>query len=375
MATCFYGLSMSLCPKPKTQTFTVNLHSNPPSSSFTHLSFPRRKPFIITRSQTSSSPAMDTNPSTEVYKDFSPFLKIYKDGRIERLANTDVVPTSFDPQTGVETKDAVISEETGLTVRLYIPKAKITENPAKLPLLVYYHGGGFCMGSPFCAYYNSYVSSLVAKANVIAVSVAYRKAPENPLPIGFEDSWAALKWVGSHFEGKGPDEWLNTYADFGRVFLGGDSAGANIAHHMGLRIGSEGLVGVKLNGVALVHPYFWGSEPVGAESTVAENRAMAEAIWRFAFPTTSGADDPLINPGKDPKLGKLTAERVLVCVAEKDGLVHRGRHYSELLKKSEWSGSVEVVESKEEDHVFHLNNPTCDNAVALMKEIVSFINA
>ncbi|KAL6213440.1 hypothetical protein ACLB2K_012887 [Fragaria x ananassa] len=374
MATFLYGLAISICPKPKTPTLTVNLDSHPPSS-FTRFSLTHRKPCIITRSQTSSTSAMESNPSTEVYKDFSPFLIIYKDGRIERLANTDVVPTSFDPQTGVETKDAVISDETGLTVRLYIPKAKVTENPTKLPLLVYYHGGGFCMGSPFCAYYNSYVTSLVAKTNVVAVSVAYRKAPENPLPIGFEDSWTALKWVGSHFEGKGPDEWLNNYADFGKVFLGGDSAGANIAHHMGLRIGCEGLVGVKLNGVVLVHPYFWGSEPVGDEPTEAENRAMAEGIWRFAFPTTSGADDPFINPGKDPKLGKLAAERVMVFVAEKDGLVHRGWHYSELLKKSEWSGSVEVVESKGEDHVFHLNNPTGDNAVALMKEIVSFINA
>ncbi|XP_050364142.1 probable carboxylesterase 12 [Argentina anserina] len=373
MATCLFGLAISIFPKPKTPTLSVNLHSLPPSS-FTPLSLPHRKPCFITRSQTSSS-ALAMESSTEVYKDFSPFLIIYKDGRIQRLANTDFVPASFDPQTGVETKDAVVSEDTGLTVRLYIPKAKVTENPTKLPLLVYYHGGGFCMGSPFCAYYNSYVASLASKANVVAVSVAYRKAPENPLPIGFEDSWAALKWVGSHFEGKGPDEWLNAYADFGKVFLGGDSAGANIAHHMGLRIGYEGLVGVKLNGVVLVHPYFWGSEPVGDEPTDAEKRAMAEGIWRFACPTSSGVDDPLMNPTKDPKLGKLAAERVLVCVAEKDGLVHRGWHYSELLKKSEWNGSVEVVVSKEEDHVFHLNNPTGDHAVALMEEIVSFINA
>lgn len=373
MANCLYGLPMSLCPRPKNSNLTVNLHSNTPSSScFTRLSFPHRKS-CITRSQTSS--VMDSNPSTEVYKDFSPFLKIYKDGRIERLANTDVVPASFDPQTAVESKDAVISEETGLSARLYIPKAKITENPAKLPLLVYYHGGGFCMGSPFCAYYHSYVASLAAESNVIAVSVAYRKAPENPLPIGFEDSWAALKWVGSHFEGKGPEEWLNLHADFGRVFLGGDSAGANIAHHMALRIGYEGLVGVKLDGIVLVHPYFWGSEPIEGESTVAENRGRAEGIWRFACPTTCGADDPLINPGKDPKLGKLAAKRVLVCVAEQDGLKHRGLHYSDLLRKSEWGGNVEVVESKEEDHVFHLNNPIGENAVALMKKIVSFINA
>ncbi|KAB2602926.1 carboxylesterase 12 [Pyrus ussuriensis x Pyrus communis] len=280
---------------------------------------------------------MDSALSNEVAQDLSPYLKIYKDGRVERLSGTDVVPTSLDPQTGVECKDAVISAETGLSARLYIPKTKITTNSTKLPLLIYYHGGGFCMGSPFCAYYHNYLTTLVAEANVVAVSVDYRKAPENPLPLGYDDSWAALGWVQSHIEGQGPED-----------------AGANIAHHMAVRLGHE--------------------EPIEGETDVVENRARAEAIWRFAYPTTSGADDLLINPGKDAKLSKIGAKRVLVCVAEQDALRQRGWYYSDLLRKSEWGGSVEVVESKEEDHVFHLNNPVGDNAVALLKKIASFLN-
>nr|WIV69088.1 PUCXE11 protein [Pyrus ussuriensis] len=368
MATC-YGLSMCLWPKPKTPSSFTNL-SFP---LFPLPSFPHRKPDTISFSS-SSSASMDSALSNEVAQDLSPYLKIYKDGRVERLSGTDVVPTSLDPQTGVECKDAVISAETGLSARLYIPKTKITTNSTKLPLLIYYHGGGFCMGSPFCAYYHNYLTTLVAEANVVAVSVDYRKAPENPLPLGYDDSWAALGWVQSHIEGQGPEEWLNSYADFERVFFAGDSAGANIAHHMAVRLGHEGLVGVNLKGIILVHPYFWGSEPIEGETDVVENRARAEAIWRFAYPTTSGADDLLINPGKDPKLSKLGAERVLVCVAEQDALRQRGWYYSDLLRKSEWGGSVEVVESKEEDHVFHLNNPVGDNAVALLKKIASFLN-
>ncbi|XP_008236606.1 PREDICTED: probable carboxylesterase 5 [Prunus mume] len=372
MGTCCV-LTTSLWPKPKNPTCIGNLKLNLPTSLFTPLSLPHRKSCSI-RLYSSSSTSMDASLSNEVAKDFSPFLKIYKDGRVERLSGTDIVPTSLDPQTGVESKDAVISPDTGVSARLYIPKTKITTNPTKLPLLVYFHGGGFCMGSPFCAYYHSYVTSLVAETNVVAVSVDYRKAPENPLPLGFDDSWAALNWVQSHFEGQGPEEWLNSYADFESVFFAGDSAGANIAHHMALRLGHEGLVGVKLKGIALVHPYFWGSEPIEGETHVVENRARAEGIWRFACPSSSGADDPLINPGKDPKLAKLGADRVLVCVAEQDVLRQRGWYYSELLKKSEWGGAVEVVETKEEDHVFHLNNPTGENAVALLKKVASFIN-
>ncbi|KAF7839535.1 putative carboxylesterase 12 [Senna tora] len=43
-------------------------------------------------------------------------------------------------------------------------------------------------------------------------------------------------------------------------------------------------------------------------------------------------------------------------------------------KKSEWDGSVEVMEAKGENHVFHLMNLKCDNVVAMLNRIVSFIN-
>ena len=62
------------------------------------------------------------------------------------------------------------------------------------------------------------------------------------------------------------------------------------------------------------------------------------------------------------------------CVAEKDALKDRGWYYKEVVEKSGWQGVVDVMEAKEEDHVFHLFNPQCENAVAMLKAIVSFIN-
>ncbi|MBA0765215.1 hypothetical protein Gotri_014461 [Gossypium trilobum] len=66
----------------------------------------------------------------------------------------------------------------------------------KLPLLVYFHGGAFCVSSPFTPKYNNYLNALVAEANVIAVSVNYRKAAKHPMPTAYEDSWAkrAATW-------------------------------------------------------------------------------------------------------------------------------------------------------------------------------------
>ncbi|KAL6213435.1 hypothetical protein ACLB2K_012882 [Fragaria x ananassa] len=95
---------------------------------------------------------------------------------------------------------------------------------------------------------------------------------------------------------------------------------------------------------------------------------MLAELWRFCYPLTSGTDDLFLNPGKDPKLAELGCEKVLVCVAEKDSLKDRGWYYSEVLKKSGWNGVVEVMEAKEEDHVFHLIDNSCDNARTMLKK-------
>lgn len=306
----------------------------------------------------------------ELVHDFSPFIRVFKDGRVERLMGTDILPPSLNGS--VKSKDVVFSPEAGLSARLFAPKIR---NPGqKLPLLVYIHGGCFCFGTPFSATYHNYVNWLVHEANIIAVSVDYRRAPEHPVPVCFDDSWTALKWVASHVNGTGPEDWLNTYADLEKVYFAGDSSGANNAHFMGLRYGQEKPEGLKVAGIILIHPYFWGSEPIGAEVNHLERREYVEKFWRFVCPSTSGCDDPLFNPVADPNLARLGSCRVLVCVTEKDLYRERGWHYYEKLKKSEWRGVVEIIESKGEDHAFHLFNPSCENAVALLKHIACFIN-
>ncbi|XP_054786256.1 probable carboxylesterase 12 [Prosopis cineraria] len=315
---------------------------------------------------------MDSS-SAEVAHDFSPMLKVYKDGRVERLLGSDFVPPSLDdPNTNVRSHDVVISQETPISARFFAPK--IIDPSHKLPLLVYFHGGGYVIGTPFNSAYHNYLNSVVSTANVVAVSVDYRLAPEHPVPAAFEDSWASLKWVASHAGGNGSEDLLNRQVDFKRVFFAGDSAGATISHHMAIRVGTEGLPGLNLEGIVLVHPYFWGVEPRGSEKTGARERSFLDNLWRFACPTTEGSDDTMLNPAKDPKVGSLGCRKIMVCVAEKDMLKERGWYYKEVVERSGWKGVVDVMEAKDENHVFHLYNPTCDNAVAMLNSIVSFIN-
>ncbi|CAK7329854.1 unnamed protein product [Dovyalis caffra] len=310
----------------------------------------------------------------EVALDLSPFIILYKDGRVERLLGNEIVPPSLDPKSNVLSKDVVYSKEAELSCRLYLPTGVAPGQ--KLPILIYIHGGGFCVESAFSPIYHNYVNALVAEAEVIAVSVDYRRVPEHPLPIPYDDSWNALKWVASHANGDGPEAWLNNHADLRRVYLAGDSAGGNIAHHMAMRFGQEKLIGVNVAGIVLIHPYFWGKEPIGNE--VNELKRVLKGIsatWHLACPTTSGCDDPLINPTTDPKLASLGCSKVFVAVAEKDLLRDRGLLYSETLKKRGGGGVIEIMEAKGEDHVFHLFNPTCYNAVAMLKKIASFVSS
>ncbi|KAI6677915.1 hypothetical protein NL676_038711 [Syzygium grande] len=310
---------------------------------------------------------------TEVVNDLSPLAKVYKDGRVERLMGTATVPASLDEKTGVQSKDITISLDPAVSARLYIPKAAVS-SLQKLPVLVYFHGGGFIIETAWSPTYHNYLNPLTAEANIIVVSVEYRRAPEDPLPAAYDDSWTTLKWVASHSAGNGPEEWLNSHADLKKVFMSGDSAGANIVHNMGIRLGEEKLSGVEFPGVIMVHPYFWGEEPLPLEPTEPEKRSKIRDLWFAAKPTTTGCDDPLMNPATDPRLSGLGVNRVLICVAEQDVLRQRGWYYKEVLSDSGWSGVVEVMEAPGENHVFHLFNPSCDNAVTMMKKLVSFMN-
>ncbi|XP_009593308.1 2-hydroxyisoflavanone dehydratase-like [Nicotiana tomentosiformis] len=309
----------------------------------------------------------------EVVIDLSPVIRVYKDGHVERLFGSPYVPPSpEDSVTGVSSKDLTISSD--LKARIYHPKLSITtSNNQKLPILVYYHGGGFCVGSTFSFLSQRYLNLLVSEANIVTVSVQYSLAPEHPLSVIYDDSWTALQWVTAHvLENPGikKEPWLIDHGDFKKIFVGGDSAGGNIAHNVVLRAGVEGLNGgVKILGGILSFPYFLSST---------ENRgdSLLSKIWVFVNPSAeNGIDDPKINPfvEKAPSLTELGCSRLLVCVAEKDELRNLGIRYAEVVKKCGWKGEVEVVEVEGEGHCFQILNPDGEKAKHLIKRIAEFI--
>lgn len=100
-----------------------------------------------------------------------------------------------------------------LPVRLYAPSDE------KLPVLVYFHGGGFTIGS--IATHDVLCRSLSHLAHCAVISVNYRLAPEHQFPTAQLDAWDALAWVASQANSLG--------LDGSRLAVGGDSAGGTLA--------------------------------------------------------------------------------------------------------------------------------------------------
>nr|WRU92889.1 HID6 [Melodinus tenuicaudatus] len=313
--------------------------------------------------------------SNEIVTDFPPVLRIYKDGTVERLFGTPFVPPSpEDPSTGVSSKDITISSN--LPARLFLPKIPDTSNQ-KLPILIYFHGGGFCGESAFSSLNDSYANILVSQAKALTISVEYRLAPENPLPAAYEDCWAALQWVASHVKNSysKKETWLIDHGNFLKVYLGGESSGANIAYNLAMKAGVESLPGdVKIFGVFLSHPYFWGSKYESNYTLQNNEHSLSYKLWMFAYPSAPGGiDNQMINPLVDGAISRIGCSRLFVSVAGKDRLRETGLLYVEALRKSGWNGELNIVDTEGEDHVFHVLNPDSESAKNLIKRLASFI--
>ena len=135
---------------------------------------------------------------------------------VEARAFSDVLSAQRPPGPEVgELVDGTLPGPAGdLAYRLYRPP---TAGPH--PIIVYFHGGGWVLGSetsddPFCR-------DLCLRTDAVVVSVNYRHAPEDRFPAPVEDALAAVRWVADHAAELG--------GDTGRLAVAGWSAGANLA--------------------------------------------------------------------------------------------------------------------------------------------------
>lgn len=294
-----------------------------------------------------------------------------------------LVKASLEEQGEVASKDVVLDEKLGLWVRIYLPANHLKQQTEKdrLPLIVYFHGGGFCFGSPAVPDLHNFTVKLTASVGAIVVSVAYRLAPEHRLPAAYDDCITALQWVSSHAVDGGDfehDPWLDSYADFSKIYLLGDSAGANILHHAVLRCGGvESWSPMRVRGAIFVQPYFGSELRTRSESECPSDAflslELSDAFWRLSLPVGSDRNHHFCNPGSPgtSKLEEVPFPPLLVAIGGRDILRDRGHEYCESLK--ECGKSVEVVVFEEEEHGFYALKPHCHSSERLMEQISRFI--
>jgi len=202
----------------------------------------------------------------------------------------------------------------GLKVRLYRPSEKID-----LPVIIYYHGGGWVVGS--IESHDNICRKLANRASAIVISVDYRLSPENKFPAAVEDAFAALKWAHAEARSFGglPD----------RIVVCGDSAGGNLAAVTCLVARDRG--GPRISFQSLVYPATDASN-LDTESYRLNGKGyyLTRSVIQKVIPLYVNSDDETRNPYVSPLLaGDLSGlPPALMITAEFDPLLSEGEAYA-----------------------------------------------
>ncbi len=125
----------------------------------------------------------------------------------------------------------------GVHVRVYRPPGE-----APKPGVIYFHGGGWVVGS--CETHDDMCAELATAADCVVVMPDYRLAPENPYPAQLEDSLKVLDWMRSTGRALGIDP--------SHIIGAGDSAGGQMTVGLALSLRDQGLK--QLRGMVLIYP-------------------------------------------------------------------------------------------------------------------------
>ncbi|ERM93628.1 probable carboxylesterase 15 [Amborella trichopoda] len=323
-------------------------------------------------SKTQSNPEKKFSDTPYEIENCRGVLQIFSNGSIVRSPQPSFqIPVEDDGS--VLWKDVGFDKALDLHLRVYKP---LSHENNRLPIFYYFHGGGYCIGSRTWPNFHNFCLKLSRELPAIVIAPDYRLAPENRLPSAIDDAFSAVRWLAT--DGI-TDQFLSQTADFGRVYISGDSAGGNIAHHLAVGLSEGGHENLTIKGFVLLMPFFGGVEHTLSEATCPQDAFLKldlnDRYWRLSLPEGTDRDHPLSNPfGPGAKdLGSVDFIPMLDVVGERDLLRDRGVEYGKRLV--EMGKKVEVVELKGQQHGFFTIYPNSQEAKELMDRIRAFIEA
>ncbi|MCV7008388.1 MULTISPECIES: alpha/beta hydrolase [Mycobacterium] len=247
-------------------------------------------------------------------------------------------PPELLPDLRIEDRTIGYGEHADIPVRVYWPPTAAAGN---LPVVVFYHGGGWALGD--LDTHDHVARAHAVGAEAIVVSVDYRLAPEHPHPAAIEDSWAALRWVGENAAELG--------GDASRIAVAGDSAGGNISAIMAHLARDHG-------GPSVVFQLLWYPSCIGDRTlpSFTENadahildEDVIDAFLSWYVPHLDVSDHTTLPVNLAPGNGVLTGlPPAFIGTAHHDPLRDDGARYAELL--SEAGVPVELVNEPDMVH-------------------------
>ncbi len=212
-----------------------------------------------------------------------------------------------------------------LPARLYAPAQD------HLPVLLYFHGGGFTIGS--VSTHDALCRHLSHLAHCAVLSVDYRLAPEHKFPTAANDAWDALQWLAAQAGALG--------LDGSRLAVGGDSAGGTLAIVNAIEARKAGLpLALQL----LFYPGCAAHQDTPSHKTFAEGFVIEEPHITYFFNhyvnTPADRDDWRFAPLHAPDVDGVAP--AWIGLAECDPLVDEGVMYADKLRAAGVAVDLEI---------------------------------
>ena len=236
----------------------------------------------------------------------------------EMLKTLFIPPGPPEPVKKVE--DRVIEANgTRLAIRIYTPEAS-----RALPILIFYHGGGWVIGN--IETHDAPCRALTNGAGCIVISVDYRLAPEHKFPTPAEDCYAAAVWIAGHAAEIG--------GDARRIAVGGDSAGGNLSAAVAQM--ARDRKGPAIAFQLLIYPVTAYAADTVSSKTNAEGYLLTKGamdwFWGHYLLSASDGAKAYASPLRATSFGKLPP--AFVITAEFDPLRDEGADYAEKMRQA-----------------------------------------
>jgi acetyl esterase len=206
-----------------------------------------------------------------------------------------------------------------ITLRIYRPSSE-----ANLPLVVYFHGGGWVQGS--LDTHDNTCQRLAKQNNAVVVSVDYRLAPEYPFPVPGEDCYTATVWAVEHAGSFG--------ANPAQLIVIGDSAGGNMAAIVSLMARDRN--GPKITMQVLIYPALDATLSMPSVHKLGKGYLLTEGKMHWYRDHYCGKEpdkkQPYLSPVFAADLTNLPP--ALIITAEFDPLKDDGEVYAKRLEEA-----------------------------------------